>query len=546
MALASVTPQAAGAGAEVLVIDDGGPSEHVRAIALGAGARYEPHPVPLGLNAARNTGVEHSSGDLVVFLDDDIRAHPGWLNALILAARENPAVDVFAGQIHPLLEGRPPHSCGRERAPITTLELGGEDRETRFAWGANMAIRRSALERIGPFETGLAGGGDEQEWQERLRAAEPGARVMYVAGAEVDHRRAQPDARLPALMAAAYARGRSSRRFDTWRRRAPARRAEARTLGGCVGHVLRYGCPAGLTMVAHSAGRLRESLGPQGGQSRGGGGRGGGGSGGADDFLSGSSGTVGGIDGMLRAVADEAVNGWEIARGRRLSLALAARRRPPPQRVLVIGVERPEHLALARRAHRELLDTRHDVELYTCPPNGLGKFENLNRLLADHPAEGHDWLLLLDDDIELPRGFLDRFLFLCERFSLSLAQPAHRLNSHAAWSQTRRRAASVVRETSFVEIGPVTALARDTFTTLLPFPDLRMGWGLDAHWAALARDRGWRVGVVDAVSIRHRAAPAAEHYSREQAVREARAFLDGRPYLTADEAKRTLTTHRAW
>ena len=93
---------------------------------------------------------------------------------------------------------------------------------------------------------------------------------------------------------------------------------------------------------------------------------------------------------------------------------------------------------------------------------------------------------MIDDDVELPRGFLDRFLFLCERFSLALAQPAHRLDSHAAWSVTRRRAGSVVRETSFVEIGPVTAFARITFPVLLPFPELRMGWGLDV---ALGRAR---------------------------------------------------------
>ena len=97
---------------------------------------------------------------------------------------------------------------------------------------------------------------------------------------------------------------------------------------------------------------------------------------------------------------------------------------------------------------------------------------------------------MIDDDVELPRGFLDRFLFLCERFSLTLAQPAHRLHSHAAWEVTRRRPGSVVRETSFVEIGPVTAFARASFEVLLPFPELRMGWGLDVHWAALAREHG--------------------------------------------------------
>ena len=103
-----------------------------------------------------------------------------------------------------------------------------------------------------------------------------------------------------------------------------------------------------------------------------------------------------------------------------------------------------------------------------------------------------------------------------------------------------------MRETRFVEIGPVTAFARRTFGVLLPFPELRMGWGLDVHWAALAQQHGWRCGIVDAVSIRHSAAPAAASYLRAEAVEEARAFLASRPYITAAEAGRTLTTHRRW
>src|SRR5215472_15358710 len=63
VALASIAPQAAAAAAEVLVIDDAGPTEQARALAARFGARYEPHPGPLGLNVARNTGVERSSGE---------------------------------------------------------------------------------------------------------------------------------------------------------------------------------------------------------------------------------------------------------------------------------------------------------------------------------------------------------------------------------------------------------------------------------------------------------------------------------------------------
>jgi GT2 family glycosyltransferase len=542
VALASLAPQAEAAGAEVLVIDDAGASERGRALARRYGARYEPHPGPLGLNVARNTGVERSHGELVVFVDDDIRAAPGWLRALLDAAREHPDVDVFAGPIRPCLEGARLRTCGREGAPITALDLGERDTEARYAWGANMTVRRDALRRVGPFDVSLEHGGDEQEWQERLRAGQPGARVLYVAGAAVDHRRAGSDARLPALARAAHARGRASRRFDRRQDRAPSLRRELLTLTDCLGHVLRRRCPAGLTLVAHSAGRLREGLrerraptpAPPGAGSA------------QEDFLSGESGTVGGLDALLRGVHDEAADAWEVVRGRRLRLGLAARHEPPLRRVLALGVERPERRALAQGVRAELERSRHDLELHTCAPAGGGKFENLNRLLAAHPPDDHDWLLVVDDDVELPRGFVDRLLFLCERYALDLAQPAHRHSSHAAWRVTRRRAGGVARETPFVEIGPVTAFARSTFATLLPFPPLRMGWGLDLHWAALAREHGWRCGVLDALAIGHRAAPAGDAYSREAAIAEARVFLAEHPYLRAREAQRTLTTHRRW
>jgi GT2 family glycosyltransferase len=580
VALSSIAPQAESAGAEVLVIDDAGPSPATRALVERHSARYEPHPRPLGLNVARNTGVEHSSGELVVFVDDDVRVRAGWLGALLDAAREHVDVDVFTGPIEPCLEGGgawgPIHACGREGPPITSLQLGASDTDARYAWGANMTIRRSALRRVGLFEIALEYGGDEQEWQDRMRVDTPGARVLYVAGAALEHRRAGEDARLRSLARAAYARGRASRRFDGWRGEVPSRGRELLTLGGCLGHVLRRRCPAGLVSAAHSAGRLRESLQEQpdarsslgtspaaGAMSASANASPAGDGDPQDDFLSGASGAVGGVDAIRRELRDGTVNAWELASGRRLRLDLAARRAPPRRRVLVLGIERPAHRELAEGIREELLRSRHRVELQFDSPGELGKFENLNRMLAQHAGEPggteaetgedgtgaietYDWLLLVDDDILLPRDFLDRFLFLAERFSLDLAQPAHRLRSHAAWSVTRRRPFSVVREIPFVEIGPVTAFSRRTFSALLPFPALRMGWGLDAHWAALAREHVWRCGVLDAVSIRHRAAPAASAYSREAALAEARAFLAERPYLPAREIQRTLATHRHW
>lgn len=280
VALVSIAPQAKAAGAELIVVDDAGPSAEGRALAEHFDARYEPHTRQLGLNAARNTGIERSQGELVVFVDDDVRACEGWLGALLQGANEHPEAQVLAGAIVPCMEGHPPRSCGREGPPITALELGCHDQPTRYAWGANMTIRREALERVGPFDTSLQSCGDEQEWQDRLRAmcAERGATasahapdgspargaddrlVLYVADAVVHHRRSPHDARLRALCRASYARGRGARRFDVWRGEAPSLARELHTLGGCVGHVLLRLCPAGMAMVAHSTGRTREAI----------------------------------------------------------------------------------------------------------------------------------------------------------------------------------------------------------------------------------------------------------------------------------------------
>ncbi len=153
---------------------------------------------------------------------------------------------------------------------------------------------------------------------------------------------------------------------------------------------------------------------------------------------------------------------------------------------------------------------------------------------------------MIDDDVSLPAGFLDAFIFLAERSDLRLAQPAHRNRSHAAWALTRRRPLSVARETAFVEIGPVFAFHRDTFDVLLPFPPLRAGWGLDHHWSAVAREHGWRLGVVDGTPVGHRLRTIAASYDISGAIEEAREFLRERPYVRAAEIQRPLAVHRSW
>jgi hypothetical protein len=214
--------------------------------------------------------------------------------------------------------------------------------------------------------------------------------------------------------------------------------------------------------------------------------------------------------------------------------------------VLVLAVERTGQPNVLAAARQELGRSRHEVTFVSGDSGGRGKFENLNLLLASTPAAGHEWLVVVDDDVELPRGFLDEFVFLCERFDLQIAQPAHRHRSHAAWKVTRRRPTTVVRETVFVEIGPVFAFHRDVFGALLPFPELRVGWGLDLHWSAVALQRGWRLGVVDATPVRHGMRRTASAYGRDAAIAEARSFLATHPYTRAADANRSGAARRSF
>ena len=62
-----------------------------------------------------------------------------------------------------------------------------------------------------------------------------------------------------------------------------------------------------------------------------------------------------------------------------------------------------------------------------------------------------------------------------------------------------------------------------------------MGWGLDVHWGAIAREAGWPIGVVDSTPVLHRH-PVAGGYGRGEVVEQARQFLAERPYVTRDEA----------
>jgi glycosyltransferase involved in cell wall biosynthesis len=255
--LASLAEQTPGVPYEVIVVDDGS-DDTTAAVARRAGVGYKRHERSRGPNAARNTGIDVARAPLIALIDDDVRVPPGWIGALSDGACRHPWAEAVGGPIRASLEGPAPRFCGREPAPVTTLDLGPRDREADFVWSANMAVRRSAIERIGGFDEEIPIYGDEEEWLIRLHAN--GGRVAYLAAAGLDHRRAGDDARLRSLARAEYRRGRAAVRNDRRKGTAHPLRRELRDLVGAGWHTARRRCAQGLIMGAHSTGRLVETL----------------------------------------------------------------------------------------------------------------------------------------------------------------------------------------------------------------------------------------------------------------------------------------------
>jgi hypothetical protein len=173
------------------------------------------------------------------------------------------------------------------------------------------------------------------------------------------------------------------------------------------------------------------------------------------------------------------------------------------------------------------------------------KFELVNRLLAERPPSPSQYVVVTDDDAVFVRGSLVTFLETAAAARLDLAQPAHVLRSNISHRITWRRPLSRARLTTFVEIGPLFAVAPAWRDRIMPFPqDIGMGWGLELDWMDLRAD-GCRLGIVDATPIRHLSRFATAYAPDEEIAKLARLLAErGAPGWQG--LRHTLRTWRPW
>jgi hypothetical protein len=139
----------------------------------------------------------------------------------------------------------------------------------------------------------------------------------------------------------------------------------------------------------------------------------------------------------------------------------------------------------------------------------------LNRLVAALSGTP-DALVLADDDVRFCIGDLPRLVEAGGWLGLDVYAPAHLASSHASWDFVRRRRWTFGRVTDFVEQGPLLVLSPRGRDVVLPLPeDIGMSWGVEVRWCLRARELGARLGLVDAVAVRH-LSPAAGAYDRSE------------------------------
>jgi glycosyltransferase involved in cell wall biosynthesis len=186
---------------EVLVVDNGS-TDGTRAVveqAIGSfpSLRYA-RVETLGKSFAVNKALTVCTGNLIALTDDDVQPEPDWLTQLAVAFEETGA-DFVAGRVRPIWEAPPPAWLSPALYGVIAvpdngdrrLDIGPGGSTAVVPIGANMAVRHTAIRRIGGLRTDLGKlegslrTGEDHDFY--LRMLQAGLRGVYEPTAVVHH-----------------------------------------------------------------------------------------------------------------------------------------------------------------------------------------------------------------------------------------------------------------------------------------------------------------------------------------------------------------------
>lgn len=168
---------------ECLVVDDGS-TDDPEAVAARYGARVMVLEERQGPARARNTGARHAHGDLILFLDADVRIHDDALGRILEHFSQDPSLDGVIGAYDDQPAAEPFVSRHRNLLHCFTHRSGHPEAST--FWSGCGAVRRETFLRHGGFDERYDRPAIEDiEFGTRLKAA--GGRIRLDPAIQVQH-----------------------------------------------------------------------------------------------------------------------------------------------------------------------------------------------------------------------------------------------------------------------------------------------------------------------------------------------------------------------
>lgn len=146
-----------------------------------------------GLSHARNRAWHEARGEVVSYLDDDVKVDPGWLTAVAAAFEEHSAAVVGGRSRLIYLAPRPAWLPEKYEVLLSRLDYGEQVlvNTEQDLFGLNFSVRKDWLDKVGGFDATLGRcgrslmSGEELDLLRRIRAR--GGMAVYEPRAVVGH-----------------------------------------------------------------------------------------------------------------------------------------------------------------------------------------------------------------------------------------------------------------------------------------------------------------------------------------------------------------------
>ena len=167
---------------EVIVVDNGSTSPPNAVVGSHPGTLllHEKQPGP---GPARNTGIQHSAGEILALIDADCRAHPDWLRNALHSLESSPEGAILGGDVRIWRNDMKAFKAIEAYEGVFAYRFKLYIEQHGFSGTGNLVVRRSYFEKVGPF----AGIDFAEDMDWGRRACRAGFHFRYVPEMVVFH-----------------------------------------------------------------------------------------------------------------------------------------------------------------------------------------------------------------------------------------------------------------------------------------------------------------------------------------------------------------------